>query len=90
MQVANAFARRTERVSAFSGGLFSNRFLLWGIAFEIVFAAALIYVPFLQRVFGTASIGLRWWVFLLAFVPVVFAAEEGRKALVRRRAGSHP
>ena len=55
MQVGNAFACRTERVSVFRIGLFGNRFLLWGIAFELVFAAALIYVPFLQSLFGTAA-----------------------------------
>jgi len=85
MQVGNAFACRTERVSVFKIGLFSNRFLLVGIVFEVLFAAALIYVPFLQSVFGTAPIpGHRWWLFI-AFVPVIFLAEEGRKAIVRRR-----
>ncbi len=86
LQVGNAFACRTERVSVFRIGVFGNRFLLWGIAFELVFAAALIYLPFLQQVFGTAAVAARWWGWLLAFVPVIFAAEETRKAIVRRRA----
>ena len=29
MQVGNAFACRTERVSVFRIGIFGNRFLLW-------------------------------------------------------------
>jgi magnesium-transporting ATPase (P-type) len=41
MQVGNAFACRTERVSVFRIGIFGNRFLLWGVAFELAFAAAL-------------------------------------------------
>jgi P-type Ca2+ transporter type 2C len=86
MQVGNAFACRTERVSVFRIGLFGNRFLLWGIAFELAFAAALIYVPLLQRVFGTAAIGAEWWLVLGAFVPGIFLAEEARKAVIRRRA----
>jgi len=86
MQVGNAFACRTERVSVFRIGLFSNRFLLWGIAFELVFAAALIYVPLLQPIFGTAAVGADWWLYLVAFVPVIFVAEEARKAIIRRRA----
>ena len=85
MQVGNAFACRTERASAFTIGLFSNRLLLWGIAFELVFAAALIYVPFLQDVFRTGPVGAEWWAYLLAFVPVIFLAEEARKAIQRRR-----
>jgi magnesium-transporting ATPase (P-type) len=85
MQVGNAFACRTERASAFTIGLFGNRMLLWGIAFELVFAAALIYVPFLQTVFRTGPVGAEWWAYLLAFVPVIFLAEESRKAIQRRR-----
>jgi magnesium-transporting ATPase (P-type) len=84
MQVGNAFACRTERVSVFRIGLFGNRLLLWGIAFELAFAAALIYVPPLQRVFGTSAIAARWWIVLAAFAPLIFLAEEARKALVRR------
>ena len=34
-----------------------NRLLLWGIAFELAFAAAVIYVPALQGIFGTESLG---------------------------------
>ena len=33
--------------------------LLWGIAFELAFTAAVIYLPPLQSVFGTASLGAR-------------------------------
>ena len=85
MQVGNAFACRTERASAFTIGLFGNRLLLWGIAFELVFAAALIYVPFLQHVFRTGPVGAEWWAYLIAFIPVIFLAEEARKAIQRRR-----
>ena len=85
MQVGNAFACRTERASAFAIGLFGNRMLLWGIAFELVFAAALIYVPFLQDVFRTGPVGAEWWAYLIAFVPVIFLAEEARKAFQRHR-----
>jgi P-type Ca2+ transporter type 2C len=88
LQVGNAFACRTERVSALRIGLFSNRFLLWGIAFELAFAAALMYVPAFQGLFGTTSLPALWWGALLAFAPVIFLAEEGRKALVRRRVGT--
>jgi magnesium-transporting ATPase (P-type) len=88
MQVGNAFACRTERVSVFRIGLFGNRLLLWGIAFELAFAAALVYVPFLQSVFRTAAVGVGWWLALAAFAPVIFLAEEGRKAVARRRVGN--
>ncbi len=86
MQVGNAFACRAERTSAFAVGLFSNRFLLWAIVFELLFAAALIYVPFLRPIFGTEPLELKWWPLLAAFVPALFLAEEARKLVVRRLA----
>ena len=53
-QIGTAFAARTDRASLRSVGLFTNRLLLWGIAFEVVFAAAVVGLPPLQDVFGTA------------------------------------
>jgi magnesium-transporting ATPase (P-type) len=88
MQVANAFACRTERAPILVVGLLSNRFLLAGIGFELVLTAALVYVPLLQPIFGTAPIAGLWWVSLFALTPVVLLAEELRKAVVRRRSST--
>jgi magnesium-transporting ATPase (P-type) len=84
-QVGAGQAMRTERRSVFSVGLFSNRFLLAGIAFELALAVALVYVPVLNRVFHQAPIPAWWWLALIVWAPVVFFAEEARKAIVRRR-----
>jgi hypothetical protein len=40
----------------------------------------------MRPIFGTASLELKWWLLLAAFVPVVFLAEEGRKLVMRRLA----
>jgi calcium-translocating P-type ATPase len=80
-QVGAGFACRTEHASLRSIGLTSNPLLLWGIAFEIVFAVALLWVPLLQPVFGTAPLEALDVVFLLPFPFVVLAAD----ALYRRR-----
>jgi calcium-translocating P-type ATPase len=84
-QVGTAFAARTEHASLRSVGVFSNRLLLWGILFELVFAAAVVYLPPLQEVFGTASLGLDEILFVLPFAIVVWGADEIRRALLRRR-----
>ena len=52
-QVGTAMAARTDRVSLFSVGVFSNRLLLAGIAFEIVLTAVAIYLPAAQSLLGT-------------------------------------
>jgi magnesium-transporting ATPase (P-type) len=85
-QVGAGLAMRTNRRSVFSVGLFSNRFLLVGIAFEIALIATLIYVPGLngENAFHMAPIGPWHWLFLLLWPPVVLLAEEARKAVFRR------
>lgn len=82
-QVGNVFACRTERGSIFKVGFFSNKLVLWGIVSELTIISALIYTPFLQGIFGLAPIGLREWGLLVAFSPVLFLMEEGRKWIMR-------
>jgi calcium-translocating P-type ATPase len=84
-QIGTAFAARTERASLRSVGVFSNRMLLWGIASEVVFLAALIYVPALQDLFGTAALGATEIGILATFPFVVWGADELRRASIRRR-----
>ena len=87
-QIGTALAARTEHASLRSVGFFSNRMLLWGIASELVFAAAIVYVPFLQDVFGTAALGPAEIALLATFPVVVWGADELRRARLRRGAGS--
>jgi calcium-translocating P-type ATPase len=84
-QVGTAFAARTDRVSLRSVGVFSNRLLLWGIAFELAFAAAFVYLPPLQAVFGTAPVDGYALLLLLAFPLIVWGADELRRFLIRRK-----
>jgi Ca2+-transporting ATPase len=83
-QVGAGFAFRADRRSVFSIGLFSNRFLLVGIAFEIALLLAIIYLPPLQRVFHTQAVDPRLWLVLAIWPVLVLGAEEARKAAFRR------
>jgi potassium/sodium efflux P-type ATPase len=85
MQVANAFACRTEVASMFKVSVMKNKLLLGGIAFELVFTALLIYVPFLQNIFGTYPVPITYWLFFLPFTPLLIGAEELRKYVYRRK-----
>ncbi len=84
-QIGTAVAARTEHASLRSIGVFSNRLLLWGIAFELVFAAAVIYVPALRPIFHTAPLGAAELLFLLPFPFVVWGADELWRWRRRRR-----
>jgi calcium-translocating P-type ATPase len=87
-QIGTAFAARTERASLWSIGVFTNRLLLWGIAFEVVFAAAVVYLPPLQDVFGTAAVGGDSLLLLLPMPFVVWGVDEVRRWVVRRHAAA--
>lgn len=83
-QIGNIFACRTDRESIFKVGFFSNRLVLLGITSELIIIFALVYTPFLQRIFGLAPLSLGEWGFLFAFTPVFFLMAEGRKLIMRR------
>ncbi len=82
-QVGTAFACRTERVSTFRVNLWSNRWLLVGIALEIVLTLALVYVPPLQNFFQLEPMPIELWFIVAPFGPVIFAADELRKWVAR-------
>ncbi len=83
-QVGTAFASRTSRASLREIGVLSNPRLLGGIAFELVFAAALIYLPPLQGIFHTAGLGLPELALLACFPVIVWGSDELRRAWLRR------
>ncbi len=74
-----------ERVSLRAVGLTTNRLLLGGIVFELVFAAALIYLPPLQTLFGTAALPA-WVIAMMLPMPVlVWGADELFRWATRHR-----
>ena len=84
-QIGTAFASRTQYASLRSIGVLSNRLLLWGIAFELAFAAAVVALPPLQHVFGTAVPPASHLAVLAAFPVVVWGADELWRWRQRRR-----
>jgi magnesium-transporting ATPase (P-type) len=88
-QIGTAFAARTERASLRSVGAFSNRPLLAGIALELALAAAIIYLPPLQRLLSTAPLPPHLLLVTVPFPFIVWGADELRRYLLRRRAERH-
>ncbi len=87
-QVGTAFAARTSRASLREIGVFSNPLLLGGIAFELVFASAVIYLAPLQGVFHTAGLGVAELALLATFPVIVWGSDELRRAWCRRHTSS--
>ncbi len=78
-QIGTAFAVRTQRVSLRSVGVFSNRYLLAGIAAEIVLVALFVYTPPMQTLLGTAPLPPSDLLLLLPYPFMVWGADELRR-----------
>jgi magnesium-transporting ATPase (P-type) len=83
-QIGTAFAVRTQRASLRSVGVFTNRYLLGGIAAEIVLAAVFVYAPPMQVLLGTAALPASDLLLLLPYPLIVWGADEFMRYLLRR------
>ena len=66
-------------------GLFGNRYVLIAIGLLLGFQALVTYAPFMQALFGTASIDVDAWLRVLGFGVSVFAVVELEKTWLRWR-----
>ncbi|MGZ4791433.1 MAG: HAD-IC family P-type ATPase, partial [Ilumatobacteraceae bacterium] len=89
-QLGTVLAARTELASLRTVGWRTNPLVLWGIASELVFMTALVYVPFLQHLWGTAALGPLEVLMLATFPLIVLGADELRKARLRRASRTRP
>jgi sodium/potassium-transporting ATPase subunit alpha len=85
-QLANLFVCRDPLSAAWRLPLRNNPMLLIGIVSELVLLALIVYTPLGQLLFGTAPLAADLWPIFAAAAGTLFVLEEGRKALVRRRA----
>jgi len=72
-QLFHSLNFRFEDRGIFARGIFANKFLNISIIFSMLLQLAIIYIPFLQRIFSTASLNLNHWLFILisSIVPVI-------------------
>ncbi|HEY2195768.1 MAG TPA: cation-transporting P-type ATPase, partial [Actinomycetospora sp.] len=75
-QIGTALAARTEHASLRTVGLWTNPLLWWGIAFELVVTAVIVWTPVGQEVVGTAPLDAGTVALLLCFAPVVWGVDE--------------
>jgi magnesium-transporting ATPase (P-type) len=83
-QIGNAFACRSGRQASWRLAFASNPLLLIGILVEVALLLLLVYAPPLQTVFGLAPLGIKHWLLLATFGPLLLVCEECRKAVWRR------
>lgn len=87
-QMFNVFNARSSE-NSFIKGIFSNGWLLAAVASSIILQLAVLYVPFMQVLFGVTALTLKDWLTLLAVGSTVIIAEEARKAILKSRHKRH-
>ena len=83
-QAGNVLACRTSKQSIFKTSLKTNKWIILGILAQLSILAFLVYVPLMQKFFGTTALGVTDWVFLILLALIVIFAEEIRKFFIRR------
>jgi magnesium-transporting ATPase (P-type) len=83
-QIGNLFSARTISLSAFRLSPSRNQWIARGVLVLFAILALIVYVPFLQPIFGTAPLLPSDLFLLLLLIPAVFLVEELRKVLSRR------
>lgn len=83
-QLFNVLNSRSDESSAFEG-LFQNAWMWAAIGLSLMLQIAVVYVPFLQNAFSTASLGLGDWLLCAAVASSVLWLRELTKLAERFR-----
>jgi P-type Ca2+ transporter type 2C len=83
-QMFNVVNARSDERSAFVH-LFTNRWLWGAVAGSVALQLLVVYVPFLQRAFGTVGLTARDWTFCMAVASSVLWLREGTKLIGRAK-----
>jgi Ca2+-transporting ATPase len=84
-ELLRAFTARSERYPLLKIGLLSNPRMFYAVAGSLILLAAVVYLPPLQRIFDTVSLGPAQWELMLPLLFVPAVAAEATKWLVARR-----
>jgi Ca2+-transporting ATPase len=84
-QLAVALEARSEQESLFRTGLLTNRSMVWAILSTVALQLAVIYVPFMQRIFDTQALAsIELLVAFLASLSVLIVVEIWKLVLRHR------
>ena len=84
-ELLRAFTVRSERLSLFQIGPFSNRYLVGAVALSIFLLLLTVFVPFLQPVFNTHALTWTEWQVVLGLALIPAVSEEVTKFFLRRK-----
>ena len=82
-ELFRAYTVRSERVSLFKLGVFSNKYMQYAVGLSLVLLLLVVFVPFLQPIFNTHPLVGREWLVVLALALIPAIAEEITKFFLR-------
>jgi Ca2+-transporting ATPase len=89
-ELARAYTARSEHYSMFHGGVFSNKNMNIAVLVSATLLLAVVYIPGLQGIFETETLGIEHWQYILplCLLPAV-AAEITKWFLLRNLERKH-
>lgn len=78
-ELFRAYGARSERISVFKLGLFSNKFMNISVLGSIGLLLAVIYIPGVNTIFDNVALGFLPWIPILLLALIPFAASEVHK-----------
>ena len=82
-ELFRAYTVRSEKLSLFRIGVFSNKWMQYAVGTSIVLLLLVCTVPFLQNIFNTHFMSSREWFVVLALSLVPAVSEEFVKLIYR-------
>lgn len=75
-ELIRSFSARSERVPVLKIGLFTNKTVVQAFLLSVGLTLVVVYVPFLQSIFKTVTLGLNDWLIILPLALIPFTAGE--------------
>ena len=78
-ELFRAFAARSERVSVFKLGLFTNKMMNIAVGISLIMLIAVIYIPGVNKIFDNVPLNPGAWAVILPLALIPFASSEIHK-----------
>jgi Ca2+-transporting ATPase len=83
-ELLRAYTARSEHHNIWQVGVFSNKYMQIAVLSSLAILLAILYIPFLQTIFGTAALTLPDWLMLTPLILVPSIVAEITKLVLRR------
>ena len=84
-ELLRAYAARSERMSVFKLGLFSNKMMNLSVGVSLILLIAVIYIPGVNRLFDNVALNAQAWLVILPLAVIPFAVSEIYKAIKNKK-----